>query len=188
MQTSGVQSCLWPIYFCWSESQIRVRLWVGRFQPNVLMATKWLLATKPTLNLFVTPNEQSKAPSFEECKSSKNLKSLPYSFSPSVQRAIQMARTGLDQHDNKIGSFFLATLLLWFVSVWFEILFNKRRELLFIVAGCCFYQIANWVIRFLLSRDPLFVNTSVSLLHSTLTSVSGSYFSIFPLWIGFQQF
>ncbi|KAJ8762893.1 hypothetical protein K2173_023022 [Erythroxylum novogranatense] len=73
---------------------------------------------------------------------------------------------------NKAGSFFLATLLLWFLSVWFEIVFNKRTQLLCIVAGACFFQIANWVIRFLVSRDPLFVNTSVSLLHSTITSVS----------------
>lgn len=66
----------------------------------------------------------------------------------------------------------MATLLLWSVSVLFEIAFNKRKELLFIVAGACFFQIANSVIRFLVSRDPLFVNTSVSLLHSTITSVS----------------
>ncbi|KAG9443983.1 hypothetical protein H6P81_015323 [Aristolochia fimbriata] len=69
------------------------------------------------------------------------------------------------------GVFFFATLVLWFVSVVFEIVFNGRRELLAVVAGCCFFQIANWVIRFSLSRDPLFVNTSVSLLHSTITSV-----------------
>ncbi|KAH9757020.1 TLC domain-containing protein [Citrus sinensis] len=84
-----------------------------------------------------------------------------------------MARTSTKQSDkNKVGVFFLATLLLWSVSVLFEIAFNKRKELLFIVAGACFFQIANWVIRLLVSRDPLFVNTSVSLLHSTITSVS----------------
>lgn len=84
-----------------------------------------------------------------------------------------MARTSTKQSDkNKVGFFFLATLLLWSVSVLFEIAFNKRKELLFIVAGACFFQIANSVIRFLVSRDPLFVNTSVSLLHSTITSVS----------------
>lgn len=86
-----------------------------------------------------------------------------------------MARTSTKQSDkNKVGVFFLATLLLWSVSVLFEIAFNKRKELLFIVAGACFFQIANWVIRLLVSHDPLFVNTSVSLLHSTITSVSGS--------------
>ncbi|XP_068662625.1 uncharacterized protein [Aristolochia californica] len=68
--------------------------------------------------------------------------------------------------------FFFATLVLWFVSVVFEVVFNRRRELLAVVAGCCFFQIANWIIRFSLSRDLLFVNTSVSLLHSTITSVS----------------
>ncbi|XP_077248811.1 TRAM, LAG1 and CLN8 (TLC) lipid-sensing domain containing protein [Tasmannia lanceolata] len=68
--------------------------------------------------------------------------------------------------------FFVATLVLWFVSVIFEIVFNKRKELVAIIAGCCFYQVANWVIRYSLSKDPLLVNTSVSLLHSTITSFS----------------
>ncbi|KAL5558270.1 hypothetical protein UlMin_034481 [Ulmus minor] len=82
-----------------------------------------------------------------------------------------MARyTGQDQ--NKVGIFFLATLVLWFVSVWFEILFNKRSELLFVVAGCFFFQTVNWVIRYLVSRDALFINTSVSLIHSSITSAS----------------
>ncbi|XP_024164967.1 uncharacterized protein LOC112172037 isoform X2 [Rosa chinensis] len=72
----------------------------------------------------------------------------------------------------KSGAFFLATLLLWFVSVWFEILFNRRTELGYIIAGCGFYQLANWVCRRFVSRDPLFVNTSVSLLHSSITSAS----------------
>ncbi|RWR82118.1 TLC domain-containing protein 2 [Cinnamomum micranthum f. kanehirae] len=70
------------------------------------------------------------------------------------------------------AAFFVATLILWSVSVVFEIAFNRRRELLAVVAGCFFYQAANWVIRLSLSRDPLFVNTSVSLLHSTITSLS----------------
>ncbi|PPS14707.1 hypothetical protein GOBAR_AA05876 [Gossypium barbadense] len=72
----------------------------------------------------------------------------------------------------KVSTFFSATLLLWVISVFFQILFNKRRDLLYIFAGGCFYQFANWVIRFSVSRDPLFVNTSVSLLHSAVTSVS----------------
>ncbi|KAF5749030.1 hypothetical protein HS088_TW04G00991 [Tripterygium wilfordii] len=84
-----------------------------------------------------------------------------------------MARPSNNRNDTtKAGAFFLATLVLWFVSVWFEILFNNRRELLSIVAGIFFYQTANWVIRFFFSRDPLFVSTSVSLLHSTITSAS----------------
>ncbi|KAJ7959141.1 TLC domain-containing protein 2 [Quillaja saponaria] len=82
-----------------------------------------------------------------------------------------MDRASQNQHD-KVGAFFLATLLLWLVSVWFEVLFNKRPELLFIIVGSLFYQTANWVIRVFVSRDPLFVNTSVSLLHSSITSVS----------------
>lgn len=102
------------------------------------------------------------------------------------------------ENENKAGVFFLATLVLWFVSVWFEILFNKRSELLWVVSGCFFFQTANWVIRYSLSRDPLFVNTSVSLLHSTVTSVSGnlstlllfspfSVFLLFPvsIWVLF---
>ncbi|KAI9113107.1 hypothetical protein K1719_015632 [Acacia pycnantha] len=55
---------------------------------------------------------------------------------------------------NVVGGFFYATLLLWLGSVWYYILFNNRVELLFVIA------------------DPLFVNTSVSLLHSTTTSAS----------------
>ncbi|XP_038724850.1 TLC domain-containing protein 2 [Tripterygium wilfordii] len=84
-----------------------------------------------------------------------------------------MARPSSNRNDTtQAGTFFLATLVLWFVSVCFEILFNNRWELLSIVAGVFFYQTANWVIRFFVSRDPLFVNTSVSLLHSTITSAS----------------
>jgi len=86
-------------------------------------------------------------------------------------------RTSQSQNEkNKAGTFFLATLILWFVSVLFEIIFNKRSELLWIVAGAFFFQIANWVVRSFISRDPLFVNTSVSLLHSTIISVSGSQY------------
>lgn len=106
------------------------------------------------------------------------------------QREREIARTA--QNENKAGTFFLATLVLWFVSVWFEIVFNKRQELLWVIAGCCFFQTANWVIRFCLSRDPLFVNTSVSLLHSSITSVSGSFISnhshslCFLFWVLFH--
>ncbi|KAK2659484.1 hypothetical protein Ddye_006017 [Dipteronia dyeriana] len=82
-----------------------------------------------------------------------------------------MANTNHEQN-NKAGIFFSSTLLLWLVSVLFEIVFNNRKELVCIIAGACLYQIANWVIRYLVSRDPLFVNTSVSLLHSTTTSLS----------------
>lgn len=78
---------------------------------------------------------------------------------------------------NVVGGFFYATLLLCLGSVWYYILFNNRVELLFVIAGSLFYQTANWVIRLVFSRDPLFVNTSVSLLHSTTTSASGSPFS-----------
>ncbi|KAL5714545.1 alanine--tRNA ligase [Ranunculus cassubicifolius] len=74
--------------------------------------------------------------------------------------------------EKNTGAFFVATLVLWFVSVIFEVVFNRRTELLTIVAGCFFYQFSNWIIRFAVSRDPLFVNTSVSLLHSSITSVS----------------
>ncbi|XP_054799292.1 uncharacterized protein LOC129303796 isoform X2 [Prosopis cineraria] len=73
---------------------------------------------------------------------------------------------------SKIGGFFFATLLLWLGSVCYCILFNNRIDLLFIIAGSLFYQAANWVVRIFFSRDPLFVNTSVSLLHSTATSAS----------------
>ncbi|XP_068306660.1 uncharacterized protein [Pyrus communis] len=83
-----------------------------------------------------------------------------------------MSRTTRCPKEDKAGPFFLATLVLWFVSVLFEILFHRRSELLAVVAGCLFYQLANWVVRSFVSRDPLFVNTSVSLLHSSITSAS----------------
>ncbi|CAH2033562.1 unnamed protein product [Thlaspi arvense] len=85
-----------------------------------------------------------------------------------------MARTGIGSSGGKngAGQFFLATLLLWLVSVVFEIAFNLRTELLWVICGGCFFQSANWIVRSLLSRDPLFVNTSVSLLHSIITSAS----------------
>ncbi|CAH1421805.1 unnamed protein product [Lactuca virosa] len=68
--------------------------------------------------------------------------------------------------------FFMATLVMWAVSVFFEILFNKRIELLPLLYGFSFYQFANWVCRKFISRDPLLVNTCVSLLHSSITSTS----------------
>ncbi|WCJ44666.1 TRAM LAG1 and CLN8 (TLC) lipid-sensing domain containing protein [Euphorbia peplus] len=86
-----------------------------------------------------------------------------------------MARPNPNRNGNSAAVFFVATLILWLVSVWFEILFNKRVELFWIIAGCLFFQIANWVIRFFVSRDPLFVNTSVSLLHSSIVSASVVY-------------
>ncbi|XP_019415221.1 PREDICTED: TLC domain-containing protein 2 [Lupinus angustifolius] len=83
---------------------------------------------------------------------------------------------------NKVGTFFSATLLLWLFSVLFQTLFNHRTDLLSIIAGSLFYQTSNFLIRFFFSThansNPLFVNTSVSLLHSSVTSVS----VIFVLW------
>ncbi|XP_072964565.1 uncharacterized protein [Typha angustifolia] len=83
-----------------------------------------------------------------------------------------MTRGGSCGGDGDVALFFVATLLLWGVSVAFEMGFNKRHELVAVVAGFVFFQSANWVVRFSLSRDPLFVNTAVSLLHSTVTSAS----------------
>ncbi|KAG5036254.1 hypothetical protein JHK87_011164 [Glycine soja] len=76
---------------------------------------------------------------------------------------------------NTVETFFLATLILWFASLCFQILLNKRWELLFVIAGSIFYQTSNCLIRFFSphkDKDALFVNTSVSLLHSLLTSSS----------------
>ncbi|RAL50501.1 hypothetical protein DM860_016968 [Cuscuta australis] len=84
-------------------------------------------------------------------------------------------RRGVDAGvQNKSGAFFFftATLLVWAASFLFEIGFNRRTELSPIIAGFCLYQSANWFIRTCFNRDPLVVNTSVSLLHSSLTSVS----------------
>ena len=92
------------------------------------------------------------------------------------------------QNENQAaGAFFFATLVLWLLSLSFEIVFNKRNELLCVIAGCCFFQTANWVIRFRFSKDPLFVNTSVSLLHSFIISSSGS-FPISSFWVFFSLF
>uniref|UniRef100_A0A0D9V8B6 TLC domain-containing protein n=1 Tax=Leersia perrieri TaxID=77586 RepID=A0A0D9V8B6_9ORYZ len=68
--------------------------------------------------------------------------------------------------------FFAATLVLWAVSVGFEIGARGRRELAPAAAGFAFFQAANAAVRTAVSRDPLFVNTAVSLLHSSLTSAS----------------
>ncbi|CAN6583843.1 unnamed protein product [Malus baccata var. baccata] len=89
-----------------------------------------------------------------------------------------MSRTTRGPKEDKAGPFLLATMLLWFVSVLLEILFHRRSELLAIVASCFFYQLANWVVLSFVSRDPLFVNTSVSLLHSSITSASGLSLSL----------
>ena len=86
------------------------------------------------------------------------------------------------------GAVFLATLLLWMVSVLFVIVINKRGKLLSVVGGFCFYQFANWVIRSWVSKDPLLVNTCVSLLHSSITSVSGQLLRIFFFWVFFLIF
>lgn len=81
-------------------------------------------------------------------------------------------RSGFNQ-GTKALVFFMATLLIWIVSVLWEILINKRKELVAIILGFIFYQSANWIIRkSMRNRDPLFVNTCVSLLHSTTTSAS----------------
>ncbi|KAI3460575.1 hypothetical protein Pfo_017238 [Paulownia fortunei] len=74
--------------------------------------------------------------------------------------------------ESKAGAFFMATLVTWGISVFFEILFNKRSELVPILIGFIFFQSANVVVRNFVSRDPLFVNTCVSLLHSSITSAS----------------
>ncbi|XP_057533251.1 uncharacterized protein LOC130811092 [Amaranthus tricolor] len=83
-----------------------------------------------------------------------------------------MVRGTNSKKRSKAGSFFMATLVMWGVSVGYEICMNNRNELLPVVFGCLFFQISNWVLRFSVSKEPLFVNTSVSLLHSSLTSAS----------------
>ncbi|XP_073141291.1 uncharacterized protein [Henckelia pumila] len=74
------------------------------------------------------------------------------------------------EKESKAGPFFVATLVMWCVSVFFEILFNSRYELFPILVGIVFFQSANYAFRNFLSRDPVFVNTCVSLLHSSITS------------------
>lgn len=77
------------------------------------------------------------------------------------------------KRESEAGTFFMATLVMWSISVFFEILFNKRSELAPIIIGFVFFQSANVVVRKFVSRDPLFVNTCVSFLHSSITSASG---------------
>lgn len=84
------------------------------------------------------------------------------------------------------SAFFAATLVLWAVSVGFEIGARGRRELAPVAAGFAFFQVANSAVRAAVSRDPLFVNTAVSLLHSSLTSASGMAPLLYPnphLWL-----
>ncbi|XP_055815152.1 uncharacterized protein LOC129884908 [Solanum dulcamara] len=84
-----------------------------------------------------------------------------------------MAMRSVFNQETKTGAFFMATLLIWVFSVLWEMLINKRTELFPIVLGFIFYQSANWVIpKLLRNDDPLFVNTCVSLLHSSTTSAS----------------
>ncbi|XP_022141652.1 TLC domain-containing protein 2 isoform X2 [Momordica charantia] len=95
-----------------------------------------------------------------------------------------MAGRRVPKEKSRAGSFFSATLVLWIVSIWFEILFYRRSELLYVVFGALFYQSANWTVRALVSKDPLFVNTSVSLLHSTITSAS-VLFILVSQWLSY---
>ncbi|XP_062227189.1 uncharacterized protein LOC133925290 [Phragmites australis] len=81
-------------------------------------------------------------------------------------------RTGGASGGGDTSAFFAVTLVLWAVSVGFEIGVRGRRELAPVAAGFAFFQAANAAVRAAVSRDPLFVNTAVSLLHSSLTSVS----------------
>lgn len=80
-----------------------------------------------------------------------------------------MARKGGDTVF--FSSFFWATLVLWSVSVAFEITVNRRTELYPLVAGFAFFQAANWSF-YGVSEDPLFVNTTVSLVHSSIIFAS----------------
>ncbi|KAJ1703220.1 hypothetical protein LUZ63_002999 [Rhynchospora breviuscula] len=84
-----------------------------------------------------------------------------------------MARAEESNSNSKITAFFFgATLFLWAASIAFEIAVNGRRQLTVLAVGFLFFQTANSVIRRFISKDPLLVNTSVSLLHSSLTSAS----------------
>ncbi|XP_004502470.1 uncharacterized protein [Cicer arietinum] len=83
----------------------------------------------------------------------------------------------MDEHKrSKVELFFFATLLLWLSSISFQILLTHRTELLYVISGSIFYQTSNSLFRFFFSNstltDPLFVNTSVSLIHSIVTSAS----------------
>ncbi|KAJ4747737.1 TLC domain-containing protein 2 [Rhynchospora pubera] len=83
-----------------------------------------------------------------------------------------MARAEQSNNSKVPAFFFGATLFLWAASIAFEIAVNGRRHLTVVAVGVLFFQTANFVIRRFISKDPLLVNTSVSLLHSSLTSAS----------------
>lgn len=87
------------------------------------------------------------------------------------------------QKRSKAATFFMATLVMWGMSVGFEIAFNNKKELLPLIFSFVFFQIANSLLRYWVSREPLFVNTSVSLLHSSLASTFGNST---PLFSSFQ--
>uniref|UniRef100_A0A0A9EET7 Uncharacterized protein n=1 Tax=Arundo donax TaxID=35708 RepID=A0A0A9EET7_ARUDO len=89
-------------------------------------------------------------------------------------------RTGGASGGGDTSAFFAATLVLWAVSVGFEIGVRGRREMAPVAAGFAFFQAANAAARAAVSRDPLFINTAVSLLHSSLTSASGMDSLPFP--------
>ncbi|KAL8250801.1 hypothetical protein R6Q59_034494 [Mikania micrantha] len=98
----------------------------------------------------------------------------PESTKPTKFRGAMATDHRRAQNKNATGAFFffMATLIMWAVSVFFEILINNRTVLLPLIFGFCFYQFFNWVCRNFISRDPLLVNTCVSLLHSFFTSAS----------------
>ncbi|GLJ21138.1 hypothetical protein SUGI_0386620 [Cryptomeria japonica] len=71
-----------------------------------------------------------------------------------------------------VSYFFKFTLLLWLLFVILAITRGARTDLWPIIAGCLFYEAANCIVKFCVSKDPLFINTAVSLLHSCITSAS----------------
>lgn len=92
--------------------------------------------------------------------------------------------SGFNQETNA-GTFFMATLAIWVVSVLWEILINNHTQLVPIILGFIFYQSANLLIHKLLpNHNPLFVNTCVSLLHSSTTSASVLFILANQLMIG----
>ncbi|KAH9621890.1 hypothetical protein KSS87_019079 [Heliosperma pusillum] len=86
-----------------------------------------------------------------------------------------MAKGGKEESKKKhkgvmIGAVYMLTLLLWAMWLLFQICVDKRARLLTIVSAFVFFQFANLLIRLSVSRDPIFVNTAVSLIHSALSS------------------
>ncbi|KAK9743484.1 hypothetical protein RND81_03G242500 [Saponaria officinalis] len=69
-----------------------------------------------------------------------------------------------------VGWMYTGALLIWGAWIGLEIACDGRTDLITVVASFFLFQTANIILRSFVSTDPVLVNTSVSLLHSSLSS------------------